>query len=56
MMAKEVICNMDTDKPQASQTKKYKSISNEANRGTALNNQVHWIIQGLLEELKHKTQ
>ena len=27
-MAKEVIINMERDKPQASQTKKYKSINN----------------------------
>ena len=28
---------METDKPQAYQTKKYKYISNESNKGMALN-------------------
>ena len=36
-MVKEVISNMKTDKPQASQTKNKKSISNESNRGMGLN-------------------
>ena len=36
-MVKEVISNMETDKPQAYQTKKYKYISNESNKGMALN-------------------
>ena len=36
-MLKEAISNMETDKPQASQTKKDKSISNESNKGMALN-------------------
>ena len=31
-MFKEVINNMETDKPQASQSKKYKSRSNESNK------------------------
>ena len=35
-MVNEVINNMETDKPQESQTKKDKSISNESNKGTAL--------------------
>ena len=35
-MVKEVISNMETDKPQAYQTKK-KSISNESNKGMSLN-------------------
>ena len=35
-MVKEVISNMETDKTQASQTKKDKSISNESNKGMAL--------------------
>ena len=36
-MVKEVISSMETDKPQASQTKKDKFISNESNKGVALN-------------------
>ena len=36
-MVKEVIGNLETDKPQESQTKKDKSISNESNKGTSLN-------------------
>ena len=36
-MVTEVICNMVTSKPQASQTKKDKLISNESNMGMALN-------------------
>ena len=36
-MVKEVIINMETDKPQAYQTKKDKSISNESNKGMTLN-------------------
>ena len=35
-MVKEVINNMETDKPKASQTKKDKSISNESNKFMAL--------------------
>ena len=35
-MVKEVIINTETDKPQTSQTKK-KSVSNESNKGMALN-------------------
>ena len=36
-MIKEVLSNMETDKPQASQTKNKKSIRNEPNKGMALN-------------------
>ena len=36
-MAKEVISNVETDKPQASQTKKDKYISNESNKCILLN-------------------
>ena len=36
-MFKEVISNMETDKPQEYQTKKDKSISNESNKGMSLN-------------------
>ena len=36
-MAKEEISNMETDKPQVSQTKKDKSISNAFKKGMALN-------------------
>ena len=35
-MVKEGINNMETDKPQASKSKKYKYISNESNKGMAL--------------------
>ena len=35
-MVKEVINNMETEKPQASQTKTYKYISNESNKVMAL--------------------
>ena len=35
-MIKEVINNTETDKPQAYQTKKYKSIRNESNKGMEL--------------------
>ena len=36
-MVKEVIKNMGKDKPQASQTKKDKYISNESNKGMTFN-------------------
>ena len=36
-MVKEVINNMETEKPQESQTKKDKYISNEPKKGMALN-------------------
>ena len=36
-MFKEVLSNMETDKPQAYQTKKDKSINNESSKGTELN-------------------
>ena len=36
-MVKEVISNMETEKPQASQTKNKKSMSNESNKGMELN-------------------
>ena len=36
-MVKEVISNMKTDKPKASQTKNKNSMSNESNKGMALN-------------------
>ena len=36
-MVKEVIINMEKDKPQASQTKSKKSIINESNKGMAWN-------------------
>ena len=36
-IVKEVINNMETDKPKAYQTKKDKSIRNEPKRGMALN-------------------
>ena len=39
-MSKEVISNTETDKPQASQTKKDKYISNESNKGMALNKSI----------------
>ena len=55
-MVKEVISNTETNKQQASQIKNKRSISNESNKGMAFKNQVHWINQGLLQELKQKTQ
>ena len=36
-MVKEVISNMETDKPQASQTKNKNSIRNESNKGMVIN-------------------
>ena len=39
-MIKEVISNMETDKPQASQTKNKKSIRNESNNGMPLNKSI----------------
>ena len=39
-MVKEVISNMETDKPQESQTRRDKSISNESNKGMALNKSI----------------
>ena len=36
-MVKEVIINMETDKPQSSQTKNKNYISNESNKGMASN-------------------
>ena len=36
-MAKEVISNMEPDKPQASQNKNKKSMTNESNKGMAFN-------------------
>ena len=39
-MVKEVINNMETEKPQESKTKKDKSISNESNKDTALNKSI----------------
>ena len=39
-IVKEVISNMETDKPQASQTKKNNYISNESNKVIALNKSI----------------
>ena len=55
-MVKEVIINMETDKPQASQTKKDKYISNESNKGMALNKSSSLDNSISSEKLKQNTQ
>ena len=39
----------ETDKPQASKSKKDKSIRNKSNKGRSLDIQGHWVNQGILE-------
>ena len=51
-MVKEVINNMETDKPQASQTTKYKPISNESNKDISSNKSSSLKNKGLLKKLK----
>ena len=39
----------ETDKPQASKSKKDKSIRNKSNKGRSFDIQGHWVNQGILE-------